>query len=143
MAAENSSEYNTVSTGHNRHYPKQITHNNLKLLNLCLALCVLKSVIPNTCHMVRGFLAEQRIRSALSLSPQSFHNYLNCYEVRKVDGDNDDGTFCCWHCNGEIRDKGPGHSKDHIITAKELRTGQLFPLSLHHGVLVQVASGAP
>jgi hypothetical protein len=93
MAADNSSVYNTVSTAHNGHYPKQIIHDNLKLLNLCLALCILKLVTPNTFPMVRDFLTEQRIRSAWSVSPQSFENHLNCYEVRKVD----DGTFCCWH----------------------------------------------
>jgi len=69
-------------------------HDSLKLLNLCLALSIPKSVIPNTCHIVREYLAEQRIRSAWSLSPQSFENQLNCCEVRKVD---DDGTFYCWY----------------------------------------------
>jgi len=97
MVAEHSTVYNTVSTCHNGHYPKQITLDSLKLLNLSLALCILKSVIPNACHIVREFLAEQRIRSAWSVSPQSFENQLNCCEVRKVDDDNDDGTFCCWY----------------------------------------------
>ena len=49
-----------------------------------------RTLIINTCHIVRKFLAEQRIRSLWYR--HSFENQWNCCEVRNVDDDDTSTT---------------------------------------------------
>jgi len=63
MATENG-VYNTNCNMHKQYYTEQLTGNS-KLLNIHPALYSLmqKAVILNTCHKVRKFLTEHKIKS--------------------------------------------------------------------------------